>query len=157
MILYHGSNKTIEKPNIQYSRATVDFGKGFYLTPLYEQAQKWCAKFKRKGQDSVISAYEFDDNAFKKFKTHKFEGYTVEWIEFIASCRKGNDTSDFDIIMGGVANDKVFNTIELYFEELIDIDETIKRLKYEKPNYQVAIRNQQVIGECLKFERSDIL
>lgn len=59
--------------------------------------------------------------------------------------------------MGGVANDRVFNTVELYFEGLIDKREAIGRLKFEKPNYQIVLRSQKVIEEALKYKRSDRL
>ena len=47
MMLYHGSYIEIAKPDLKRSRPNVDFGLGFYTTPLYEQAEKWCGKFKR--------------------------------------------------------------------------------------------------------------
>ena len=47
MILYHGSFLEIVKPDLVHSRPNVDFGRGFYVTPLYEQAAKWCGKFKQ--------------------------------------------------------------------------------------------------------------
>lgn len=40
--------------------------------------------------------------------------------------------------LGGVTNDKVFNTVELYFDNLIDKKEAIRRLRYEKPNLQIC-------------------
>ena len=40
MILYHGSFLEIAKPDLVHSRSNVDFGRGFYVTPLYEQAAK---------------------------------------------------------------------------------------------------------------------
>ncbi|MFR8171786.1 MAG: DUF3990 domain-containing protein [Marvinbryantia sp.] len=49
MILYHGSYLQIGEPDLIHSRPNVDFGRGFYVTPLYEQAVKWCGKFKRRG------------------------------------------------------------------------------------------------------------
>lgn len=48
MIFYHGSFLEVEKPDLIHSRPNVDFGRGFYVTPLYEQAVKWCGKFKRR-------------------------------------------------------------------------------------------------------------
>ncbi len=59
-----------------------------------------------------------------------------------------------DIVIGGVANDKVFNTIERYLDRLIDKAEAIKRLRYEKPNLQVCFRTQEAIDEYLRFEGS---
>lgn len=45
MIVYHGSYLEIPDPDLCHSRSTVDFGRGFYTTPLYEQAVKWCGRF----------------------------------------------------------------------------------------------------------------
>jgi len=157
MILYHGSDIEVKNPDLIHSRNNVDFGIGFYTTPLYEQAQKWCRKYKGRGKAAVISVFSLDDRAFDIYRTQKFDSYSEAWLDFILICRVGKDTSDYDIVMGGVANDKVFNTVELYFEGLINREEALGRLRYEKPNYQVAIRSQEVIDRFLKFEGSEQL
>lgn len=131
MILYHGSFLEIAKPDLVHSRSNVDFGRGFYVTPLYEQAAKWCGKFKRRGKDGVISRYGYDENRGNELKTLKFDSYSEEWLDFILSCRSGKDSTDYDLVVGGVANDKVFNTVELFFDGLIDKTEAINRLRYE--------------------------
>ena len=120
MILYHGSSLEVVKPDLSHSRANVDFGRGFYVTPLYEQAVKWCGKFKRRGKDGVISCYEYDESRENELKILKFESYNEEWLDFILNCRTGKNSTDYDIVVGGVANDKVFNTVELFFDGLID-------------------------------------
>lgn len=155
MILYHGSNIEVVKPDLHYSRKNVDFGMGFYTTPLYEQAVKWCGKFKRRGGQGIVSHYFFDEKQYNAFKILKFDSYSEEWLDFILNCRSGNDTSDYDIVIGGVANDKVFNTVELYFDNLIDKSEAIKRLRYEKPNQQICFRTQAVMDGFLRFEGSE--
>lgn len=38
MKLYHSSNVIVEHPDTQHSRLYLDFGRGFYLTSLHEQA-----------------------------------------------------------------------------------------------------------------------
>lgn len=157
MIIYHGSYMEVIKPDITHSRANVDFERGFYTTPLMEQAQKWCKKFKDKKKSVVVSIYNFDEKAFEKCKTLKFDAYSEEWLDFILKCRRGEDTSDYDIVMGGVANDKVFNTVELFFDGLIDKNEAIKRLRYENPNFQIVFRFQKVLDKYLHFERSEQL
>lgn len=40
MIVYHASPFIIEKPDVNHSRENLDFGKGFYLTTLHDQAVK---------------------------------------------------------------------------------------------------------------------
>lgn len=57
--------------------------------------------------------------------------------------------------MGGVANNRVFNTVELYFDVLIDKAEAIERLRYEKPNIQVYLRTERVLNSYLHFEGSE--
>lgn len=39
MILYHGSYVEIKEPSLSFSRDNLDFGKGFYTTPIKEQAE----------------------------------------------------------------------------------------------------------------------
>ncbi len=154
MILYHGSSVEIQKPDINFSREDVDFGRGFYTTPLLEQAEKWCEKFKKKGLTGVINRYEIDEAAFIDCKVLNFDSYSEEWLDFVVACRRKMDVFDYDIVIGGVANDKVFNTVELYFDQLIDKREAIKRLRYEKPNAQLALRRQEVIDRYLNFQGS---
>ncbi len=153
MKLYHGSFVTVAQPDLSHSRPNVDFGKGFYTTPLYEQAEKWCGRFKRRGKDGIISVYEFDEAAYKVLKVLEFEAYSEEWLDFILCCRRGQDHTDYDLVIGGVANDKVFNTVELYFDGLIDKKEAINRLRYEKPNLQMAFRTEAALS-YLQFEGS---
>ena len=78
MILYHGSFLEIAKPDLVHSRPNVDFGRGFYVTPLYEQAAKWCGKFKHRGKDGIISRYEYDESREAELKTLKFDSYSEE-------------------------------------------------------------------------------
>lgn len=156
MILYHGSYLEISKPDLKHSRNNVDFGRGFYTTPIYEQAVKWCGKFRRRGKEGIVSRYLFDEENMQNLKVLQFDSYSEEWLDFILNCRNGKDSTDYDVVIGGVANDKVFNTVELFFDGLIDKKEAINRLRYEKPNLQVCLRSEKAI-ECLVFERSESL
>jgi len=158
MRLFHGSYLSVEKPDISFSRENVDFGKGFYTTPILEQAESWANRFQRKNGQGIISSYEFDvDNLCGQIAVLEFEEYSDEWLDFVADCRRGNNLENYDLVIGGVANDKVFNTIQLYFDGLIDKSESIKRLRYDKPNIQYCFRSQAVIDKYLKFISSEVL
>ena len=154
MILFHGSDRIIERPDILHSRKEVDFGAGFYTTPIEKQARNWCKKFIRRGMKGIVSVYNFDEAALRIYSERKFETYSEEWLDFISQCRMGKDVSDYDIITGGVANDRVYDTVELYFEGLISKSAAIGRLAMEDPNLQVCFRSQEVLVHYLKFERS---
>ena len=157
MIVYHGSDREIPFPDVIHSKQRVDFGPGFYVTPLREQAVSWARRFQRNGLPAVVSAYELMDQAFSLPGMLHFEAYDEAWLDFIAACRRGKPMGDYDLIWGGVANDKVFDTIELYFDSLIDRTTALQRLIYQKPNDQICIRSQTVIDQYLRFRGSEKL
>ena len=154
MILYHGSFQEVSNPDLEHSRTNVDFGRGFYTTPIYAQAIKWSEKFKNRGWRGIISSYTIDEHYFEILKVLSFETYSEEWLDFILNCRSGKDVSDNDIVIGGVANDKVFNNFELYFDGLIDKNEALKRLRYEEPNLQICFRSMEALSR-IHFEGSE--
>ena len=157
MILYHGSSAEIAAPDIIHSREEVDFGLGFYTAPDFEQAVKWCGKFRLKGSGGAVSVYEFDWSAIQRYRTLQFGGYSEEWLDFVAGCRLGKDSSEYDIVTGPAAGDGVFNVLELYTNGYIDRVEAVSRQKFEKPNFQIAIRSQKVLDDELHFLRSVII
>lgn len=154
MKLYHSSNTVIEHPDTQHSRKYLDFGRGFYLTSLYDQAVRYAQRFKRRGQAAWLNIYELSDIAENQWNIKKFESYNKEWLDFVAQCRDGKDIGDFDMIIGGIANDKVIMTLDRYFIGEISEDETLGLLKFEKPNIQYCIRSEQMLQECLTYIES---
>lgn len=151
MRLYHSSNLIVEHPEISYSREYLDFGKGFYMTSLEEQAISYGNRFKRREADAWLNIYELDFNP-ADWKIVQFKHYDMEWLTFVTKCRKGEDDSDYDLIIGGIANDKVVRTLDLYFNGDITAEVAIGKLKYEKPNNQFCIRTQSMIEQCLKHK-----
>ena len=152
MILYHGSLKPIEKPDISYSRDSTDFGKGFYTTTIKSQAEKWTNRFKRRFGYGALSVYEIDEAKMRKnISVLDFETYSPKWLDFIVRSRKGEATETYDLVIGGIANDDVYNTLTLFFRGYIEQDEAIRRLRHEKPNIQYCFKNQETIDKYLKF------
>jgi len=158
MRLFHGSYLPVEKPDISFSRINVDFGKGFYTTPMREQAVSWAGRFKRKHGQGIVSTYEIDMSAiYDNTAVLTFDDYSEEWLDFVIACRRGENQGDYDIVIGGVANDQIFDTIQLFFDGLIDKSESLKRLRYDKPNIQYCFRSQTIINKHLKFISSEVL
>jgi len=156
LIVYHGSYCLVDNPQVSFSRDDLDFGKGFYITEIEQQAINWTNKFKRRGKSGFLNSYNLDIDKVKEvYKVKEFLNYDIEWLDFILDCRSGGSIYlEYDIIMGGIADDRVYNTIQLYQDHLIEKDEAIKRLKYYKPNKQICIVNQEIINIYLKYETS---
>ena len=81
-----------------------------------------------------------------------FKQYDEAWLDFVTECRAGKIVGDYDVIIGGIANDKVFRTVDLYYAGDISKEECLRRLIFEKPNNQICIRTQRVLDECLTFK-----
>ncbi|MCM1336377.1 MAG: DUF3990 domain-containing protein [Candidatus Amulumruptor caecigallinarius] len=156
MILYHSSTVSVKTPDISYSRDYLDFGKGFYLTSIYDQAVKYAQRFKRRNNQAWLSTYELLYNP-TDWKILQFDSYNREWLRFVSSCRAGNDNSGFDLVIGGIADDRVIQTIERYFAGELSEDDALGLLKFEKPNNQYCIRSQRMLNECLKHQASEQL
>ena len=58
MTLYHTSNVIVPQPDTVHSRRHLDFGCGFYLTPLESQARDYGQRFIRRGEPAIMNIYE---------------------------------------------------------------------------------------------------
>ena len=154
MILYHGGTEAVMQPDCKKGRPDLDFGQGFYVTLLQEQAEGFA---RRKARDRkgkpVISVYEFDyENAIKDCAYLNFEFYDEAWLDFVVESRSGlKPWSSYDIVEGGVANDRVIDTVELYTIGILDKASALGRLSEHQPNHQICILSQTKLDKYLKF------
>ena len=155
MKLYHSSNVIVESPDTMHSRKYLDFGKGFYLTSLYDQAVRYAQRFKRRGQEAWLNTYEFSENKNGQWRIQKFESYDKQWLDFVAQCRDGKDVGEYDMVIGGIANDRVIITLDRYFTGEISQEEALGLLRFEKPNIQYCIRSGQMLKQCLTYIKSE--
>lgn len=123
------------------------------MTSIHEQAVRYAQRFIRRQQEAWVNSYEFEFDS-SEWKILKFDSYDKEWLNFVAKCRAGKDISDFDLVIGGIANDKVIQTLDRFFEGALSEDETLGLFKYERPNIQYCIRSQRILDVCLKHIES---
>ena len=110
-------------------------------------------RFSRRNQEAWLNVYEFDFDP-TEWRMRSFDSYNQEWLDFISTCRAGEDNSDFDIVIGGIANDKVILTLDRYFAGEISAEQALGALKYEVPNIQYCIRSQNLLDKCLTHVES---
>ena len=152
--LYHAATERIDKPLCGVGRKNLDFGPGFYLTDVFDQAVMWASRRDaERNLTGILNVYILDrKKLFKEARVKIFENYDKEWLNFIVACRQGNPVwNDFDYIEGGVANDRVIDTVNLFINGLISEEGALKRLQYLKPNNQICILNQELIDRYLTF------
>lgn len=153
--VYHGGVERIEMPLAKVGRKDLDFGHGFYITRRQQQAEEWAERTARQRLSTpIVNEYELDIDAIKKDCRYlKFEHYDAEWLHFIVACRNGYDSAqEFDCIEGGVANDRVVDTVEGFMNGTIDEEHALAELSKHQPNNQICLLNQKVIDKYLIFK-----
>jgi hypothetical protein len=152
MIIYHGSNVVVEQPKILQSVRMLDFGVGFYTTSNKEQAIRWAETVagRRESGEQIVSVYEFNFEAAKrKLSIILFDEPSEKWLDFVCTNRSGREIIDaYDIVIGPVANDKVYSVVQFYENGVYDKDEAIKRLKVEGLYNQILFHTERALEFC---------
>lgn len=163
MTLYHGSYVQVERPLVKLGRKRVDFGQGFYLTKLRQQASSWAKTIaERKGRTAkpTLSTYSFDYDSVvsDKYRVKVFDSYNLEWLEYVVDCRRGGTLQlSYDIVEGGVANDNVIDTVEDYENGIITAEQALGQLRYKAQNHQICILSQDIVDRYLSFVSYELL
>ena len=152
MILYHGSTAVVPRPDVSMSRGNLDFGRGFYLTSYREQAEDWARrKAFLAGTKGFVNQYEVNED-FDTYKVRWFLETDAEWVDFVCSCRRGEDGwKEYDLIIGGVANDRVYYAVDMYYQGLWDMKRTLDALRFYKVNDQWCFVSQTALDQTVHY------
>ena len=137
MKLYHGSNISIARIDLNRSKPYKDFGKGFYLTTIREQALRMAEQTVRKfGGTPFVNEYEFDETFLHngQMNVKVFNSYSEEWAYFIV-----------DIVVGPIADDRVGIQLFRYLRNFIDMPTLIKELKYKELTIQYYFGTEHAV------------
>ena len=160
LTVYHGSTEKVETPICAFGRKNLDFGQGFYVTDIREQAVTWANNMARnRNMPPLLNRYYLDREAvLKHAKCKIFKAYDEEWLTFIIGNRSGEDLAkEYDYVEGGVANDRVIDTVNLYMTGLIDATSALRELSKHRPNNQICILNQDIVNNYLIYDGTEEL
>lgn len=155
MILYHGSNQIVDKPRLVHQNRTLDFGFGFYTTTNLNQAKNFSQKVfeRRKTGKPFVSVFELDEELIKNLKTLEFKSADEGWLDFVHENRAGIYSGEkYDLIIGPVANDTIYQTFTLYESGVLTKQQTIEALKVRELYNQYVFGTKKAL-ELLKFIR----
>ena len=141
MTVYHGGYQPVPVPEIHIGRNTKDFGNGFYCTVIKEQAQRWAKRYNTK----IVSIYDVKFSSSLKIK----EFMTDEWLDFIVDCRNGK-THMYDIVIGAMADDQIYNYISDYVEGTITREQFWTLAKFKYPTHQINFCTNVAL-KCLEY------
>lgn len=163
MKLYHGSNQEICTIDLSKCRPYKDFGRGFYLTTMQDQAIKMAKRVARiYGGSPVVNVYEFDENCLQGELTVKFfDKPDIDWAVFILNNRSRsfsdfespecNHDNKYDLVIGPVANDDLALLFRQFESGLISVETLVAGMKYKKLTNQYSFHTEKAL-QYLKKE-----
>ena len=156
--LYHGSNVAIDKIDLSKGHINKDFGKGFYLTTLPQQAMEMAMRKARQFLDTkpVVTTFLFEENELTsgELNVRVFHAVSEEWAMFILQNRKASRTGfhhDYDIVVGPVADDSVVQQLDLFEMGLITLPQLVEALRYRDLNNQYFFGTERAVSKLTRI------
>lgn len=150
MILYHGSNQIVEKPQLVKQNRYLDFGFGFYATTNKDQAVSFSEKVYRRTKEweRIVNVYEFNEKeAFSNCSLLKFGSPTEDWLDFVYENRTGLYKGFiYDLVYGPVANDDVYTTFSLYLSGILSKLQALESLRIKKLYNQILFKTEKALN-----------
>ena len=146
MLLYHTGFDEIPVPDLRRGRINADFGQGFYLSDDPAFAERWATE--KKDAQTFVNRYELhtDDLQIKRFERDE------DWFQYIFSNRRRmpDTLKDFDVIIGPIANDPLFNTFGVLTSGMLD-DAVAMALLQLGPAYTQVVLKTERAKAALRF------
>ena len=161
MILYHGSEKIIDKPYYHGGKPYNDYGYGFYCTGIAEMGKEWSVS---PGRGGFLNKYEFDDKGLKILDLNDYP--VIVWLSILLDNRTFDkstslareadaylkkemliDYGSFDVIVGYRADDSYFSFAQDFINGTISYEQLSEAMKLGE------LGNQYVLVSKKSYER----
>ena len=164
-VLYHGSNKRIEKPIFGKGKVYNDYGQGFYCTEHIELAKEWSCN---EGVDGFSNEYELDMSGLKILNLSSEEYTILHWLAFLMDNRRFRistpvmrrgvqwlkdhflvDISDYDLIIGYRADDSYFSFARAFVSNEISLGQLNYAMRLGKLGEQYVLKSEKAFNRLV--------
>lgn len=174
MVLYHGSDKVIEKPIYGFGKNTNDYGRGFYMTKELELAKEWASNVDEK--EGYVSKYKIDESKLKVLDLDKVDDKVLKWIALLVNYRnvklknpigiRGRDfliknylinVDNYDLVRGYRADDCYFMFARSFLNNEISLEQLGKALLLGKLGDQYVLKSKKAFNSIkfISYEKID--
>lgn len=146
MLLYHTGFAEIPVPDLRRGRVNADFGQGFYLSDDLAFAERWATE--KKEAPTIVNCYELEPDGLKIQRFERNE----DWFQYIFSNRRRMPDllAGYDVIIGPIANDTLFNTFGILTSGMLD-DAVAMELLQLGPAYTQVVLKTERAKAALRF------
>lgn len=155
MIIYHGSEKIIEKPVFGKGNLRNDYGKGFYCTESEKLAKEWACSNNKNG---FANKYELSLEGLNILYLNSDKYNVLHWLAILTKNRTYwenstisetakkylaqnfmIDTSEYDVIIGYRADDSYFSFARDFVSGTISYRQLSEAMRLGKLGEQVVL------------------
>ncbi len=166
MILYHGSERIVDKPIYGKGNKNNDYGRGFYCTEDEELAKEWACS---KNSNGFVNKYEFDITDLKVLNLNSDNYILLNWLAILAKNRtywensavsetakkyiSENfliDVSGYDVMIGYRADDSYFSFAQDFVSGAISYRQLGEAMKLGKLGEQIVLMSPKAF-EQIKY------
>ncbi|MBQ8407450.1 MAG: DUF3990 domain-containing protein [Clostridia bacterium] len=163
LIIYHGSEHIIEKPEYRKGKPYNDYGLGFYCTEYIELAKEWACDATHGG---YANKYSLDLNGLKILDLNGEDYCILHWISILLKNRKFTldsdiassareyilenfpvDTTGYDVVMGYRANDSYFSYARDFLQNTISVKRLSQVMKLGNLGNQVVLVSEKAFEQ----------
>lgn len=166
MIIYHGSEKIIEKPIYGKGNLRNDYGRGFYCTESEELAKEWACSNNKNG---FTNKYELDTENLDILYLNSDNYNILNWLAILTKNRTYWEnstiseaakkyiaenfmvnTEGYDVIIGYRADDSYFSFARDFVSGTISYSQLSEAMKLGELGEQVVLISKKAF-ENIKF------
>ena len=160
IVLYHGSENIIERPQFGIGNKYNDYGLGFYTTPVRALAAEWAVP--KDDVDGYVNAYRLNLEGLKilDLDEEPFE----HWISILIQNRKGRyaeaamerqqkwlakfpfSIEGYDVVKGWRADDSYFSFVRDFFDVGLSLENLTTAMKLGGLGVQYCLVTEESIN-----------
>ena len=161
LTVYHGSIKTIRKPDPHFGNPKNDYGAGFYLTESKEKAEQW-SLLNSNGENGISNRYELDTAGLTVLDMQNYG--TLTWIAEILKNRGSKDlwnneiasrlikkyginTGGSDIVKGYRADDNTMDMLDMFINGHFSVEELETVFKKADLGIQICLKSEKAFSQ----------
>lgn len=163
MLLYHGSDHAIKRPEFGAGKKHNDYGRGFYCTENIELAKEWAVS---EDADGYVNKYSIDTSRLSILDINSEQYTMLHWLGILLKNRiftlstplereaKKYILDNFNISLDGIdivkgyrADDSYFSYARDFISGVISYEQFSKALKLGKLGEQYCLISQKAFTE----------
>lgn len=162
--LFHGTTVFFDQPDLEKAKLYKDFGKGFYLTTYFSQAEQWAIRNLPENKINsygYIYEYSFDMENINSLNCLELLTYDEAWVKTITWYRNNLETEvKYDLIYDRIADGKyreLIDVLQRYDRKLLKFEDVLKIARFkDAKNDQYCFKTPKALEHICRLRYATV-